>query len=602
MNGTSVRIAAVFLACAAYAAMLSLIFRSLNPLVGYNGLKAVPDLAVLLLMLAPFWLVRIQLPRAAVIGAVLVSGLWMFAYAAQLQFLSHTGTFASRPLLIYSFTHLEDVAKVAMSGADNVLVIELILGAVLIAAAVSLRPLRQALTLPLGRVALGSLVVLVMSVSIFLPVSGSAVAGPIFSAGYADDLPAVLGPQREYRAPRLIQPISADITRPNIVMWIIESGRADMIDLESEKPNPQFINRLARESLYFERAYTTTTHTSKSLIGILCGHYPLPVMQIVEAIPGRLPLTCLPKLLAEAGYQTVFLQAALGAFENRRGLTGNLGYAKTVVQEDLDPSFKKAGYLSMDERALLQPLEEAAKNAAATPSFITLLTNLTHHPYAPPGMKTPEESAPNAYGTAVEYVDDFLEEAYILMGKYVDWDNTILIVLSDHGEAFGEHGLSQHDSVSYEEVVRVPLFIRYPPRLKPSVDNRLRQTTDILPSLLELVGLPWEGEIVGKSLLQPDGHDHVVTTCWPTRSCHGLIRADGMKVIFNFGPASELFFDLNNDRRESANLAASTQSASAIVEGMKRISIARNTAESPYARSLGSVSERGESKAAGEAR
>lgn len=582
MTFSKEKISALLLSGALFVAVLSLIARALNPDTFYNGLKAVPDLAVLLLALVPFWLLSEKRPRLSSWGAAVCTGIWMFAYAAQLQFLTHTGTFASRPLLIYAATHLGDVTKVAMSGADYVLVAYVVLGIVFIVGAIRLRALHLALLEPTARLAVGAMCVLVACGAFWLPISGSAVAGPIFSAGYSDDLPAVPGPGLIYSAPKLQGPIAADHLRPNVVMWIIESGRSDMIDLKSEQPNPAFINRLARESFYFERAYTTTTHTSKALIGILCGHYPLPVMQIVEAIPGRLPLTCLPKLMAQAGYQTVFMQAALGAFENRRGLTANLGYAKTLVQEDLSPQFKKAGYLGMDERALLQPLEDAAQAAATTPSFITLLTNLTHHPYAPPGLSAPEEPAPNAYGTAVEYVDDFLEEAYRRMGQHLDWDNTILIVLSDHGEAFGEHGLSQHDSVSYEEVIRVPLFIRYPPKFQPKVDGALRQTTDIMPTLLEMIGLPWTGQIVGKSVLQSEEHDHVVTTCWPTRSCHGVIRDNGMKLIFNFGPPAELLFNLPQDGGERINLAKLPSSVHMVQELTANLATARASAEQPY--------------------
>lgn len=571
------RIASIFLACGLYVAGVSLATRSMGPELQYGAIKALPDLLVLMLLLVPAWFASTRFPRSATVGAAVISVLWMLAYTAQLQFLVETGQFASRPLILFAAGHLGDVGKVASSGVKGIVVAEMLIGSLLIVGAAIARPLHRGLSEPAGNLAVNGLALIVAVGAIALPYNGSAVAGPILSNSFSSELPTLSAEE----APRYVAPVLDLATlpslekRPNIVIWIIESGRADIVDYSGKHRFPPFINQLADESLKFKNTYITTSHTSKALVGILCGHYARPQMQILEAGTSDWRLTCLPHLLRQAGYKSTFLQAALGSFENRKGLTANLGFDTTVVQEDLDPKFEKAGYFGMDERALLDPLAKAAALSKDSPIFLTLLTNLTHHPYALAGQKEPTDVPPVAYGAAVEYVDSFLADAYQRMGKHLDWNNTLLIVLGDHGEAFGEHALMQHDVVSYQEVVSAPLFIRYPAQIKPGVDAGLRQQVDILPTVLQTIGANWTGQIAGQSLLKPSSRDHVVTTCWYTNSCHAFVAADGMKMIFRFGSAPESVFDLNNDPLEKHDLVADPRFVPLVYKATAAIARAR---------------------------
>lgn len=98
------QIAALLLSSALFVAALSLIARALNPDAPYNGLKAVPDIALLLIVLAPLCLLSSPKPSLAAWGTAGCTAIWMLTYAAQRQFLTHTGTFASRPLFVYAAT------------------------------------------------------------------------------------------------------------------------------------------------------------------------------------------------------------------------------------------------------------------------------------------------------------------------------------------------------------------------------------------------------------------------------------------------------------------------------------------------------------------
>jgi arylsulfatase A-like enzyme len=347
--------------------------------------------------------------------------------------------------------------------------------------------------------------------------------------------------------------------RPDVVMLVLESMRADVVGPHARPGEPEltpFLDRFAREALVYETVYTTVPHTSKALIGILCGMYPLLVMPIVESVPGQLSVVCAPELLREIGYRTAFMQTALGEFENRPGLVENLGFEKWIVQEDLAGDYEQTGYFGMDEFAMLEPALAWLAEKKSQPSFLTLLTVSTHHPYQAPGMPEPGgDEAFDGYRRAVQHLDRFAQALYEGMKSTGALENTVFIIVGDHGEAFGEHGRRQHDAVPYEEGIRVPLLIRGPEWLgRPRRISGLRSHIDLLPTLLELLDVRWSGLLPGLSLLSSDGHESVLVSCWYDDHCLALRKGD-LKYVFHYGRGPSEVFDLSTDPSELRNLA-----------------------------------------------
>lgn len=80
-------------------------------------------------------------------------------------------------------------------------------------------------------------------------------------------------------------------------------------------------------------------------------------------------------------------------------------------------------------------------------------------------------------------------------------DNTVFVFTSDHGYFYGEHGLNEERRLAYEETIRIPLLIRFPPRIKAgSISNEMVLTLDLAPTLLALAGLTPPGPMEGRSL------------------------------------------------------------------------------------------------------
>ena len=105
----------------------------------------------------------------------------------------------------------------------------------------------------------------------------------------------------------------------------------------------------------------------------------------------------------------------------------------------------------------------------------------------------------------IEYLEDTYDEEILSWDqqfkKLIDWlqgegllESTIIVVTSDHGEEFAEHGFLKHGSQLYEESIRVPLVLRAPGRVAPGRVSRAVETRGIHDALIQLAGLPREFE------------------------------------------------------------------------------------------------------------
>lgn len=353
-----------------------------------------------------------------------------------------------------------------------------------------------------------------------------------------------------YEAPTLAQ----EARRPrDVVLVILETFRADAVGAyrgypeESDTPR---LDRLAREGAMVESAYATVAHTSKALVGILCGSFPRLNLPIDEAGEGGLPLACLPELLGQVGYRTRFVQSAPGGFEDRVGLVRNMGFEEWKMSEDLEG--EPSGYLGMDERAMLPPALAWAREEDDRPLFLTVLTSVSHHPYQVPGDPPIRGQATKEdFEKSVRYVDAFVGELHDALRKVLP--DALFVFVGDHGEGFGEHGVWGHNLLAYEEGIRVPLILHGADEL-PSQVSGLRHQVDLLPTILDLLGIGWEGELPGLSLLDPEGHQYVVSSCWLRRRCIAL-RIGDLKFIDHYGRAPMEIYDLAADPEEKEDLA-----------------------------------------------
>jgi len=280
-----------------------------------------------------------------------------------------------------------------------------------------------------------------------------------------------------------------------IVFLIVESGRADAIPLNynssrmkqllDEKWQAQrnvtlWFEKLSRESLHFRGARTVCSYTLKSLMGLFCGRYPMLHNTMVEynmSWYGQEERShCLPRLLADKGWATAFMQPGDSHFDHQPELMTKTGFLEQVdynslranVAEDGKEQFRKMNYFGYADRALLSPVASwlSEKSKKGQPFLLSMLTNVLHHPFIPPPEwpKRPlcsKLKAVNYYLNSLQYTESFAAELFQTMKEALGakiWSQTLVIVLGDHGMALNEHSRFGANENGYEEIFRIPLM------------------------------------------------------------------------------------------------------------------------------------------------
>ena len=331
-------------------------------------------------------------------------------------------------------------------------------------------------------------------------------------------------PPASFSRPRLIveQPGSG----PNMILISIDTLRADHLgSYDYERDTSPNIDRLAAEGVRFENAFSTSMWTLPAHASLLTGLYSSHhgAYRFGMGTPLGRELRTLPELLSQRGYETagftggVYVSAALG-FDQGFDLFR-------------EPMHTFAKGVSFEER-VDQALEwiEARKRQ---PWFLFLHTYDVHVPYAPrppfdtlfdPDYRGPSRTAytpqhpfrqpdaldPELVDHIVALYDGGIRQMDVEVGRLADAlrgiensRETCLVLTSDHGEEFKEHGHLFHGrAVVYEELVQVPLVFWCPSLLRGGrVVHDVVSIVDVLPTLLELVGGSVPESIDGRSLL-----------------------------------------------------------------------------------------------------
>lgn len=322
-------------------------------------------------------------------------------------------------------------------------------------------------------------------------------------------------------------------TRPNVLLITIDSLRADRLGCYGyDRPTSPRIDELAAEGIRFDQAISPSTWTLPSVFSILTGLYPSA--HGVEHFLSRLgPDTAtLGTEFRMAGYDTyaaishVVLNPA--QFDTARGFD-------TVRYYELNHWIVSSPQYTADAADWI-----ASRTRKGRAWFAWLHYFDPHYNYVPheslgdfyrmdPRGRDPKdydmlalEKRDRSTVTADDYA--YLSEMYDGEIRFTDqaigdlfdrlrgigqYESTLIVLTSDHGEAFGEHDDLGHTPVVYDTVARVPLIVRLPASLPevraaaPADTSAPVSTVDIAPSLLAWLGLPKLPASDGRNLLTP---------------------------------------------------------------------------------------------------
>jgi arylsulfatase A-like enzyme/Flp pilus assembly protein TadD len=298
------------------------------------------------------------------------------------------------------------------------------------------------------------------------------------------------------------KPTSPEATRPNIILITLDTTRADRMGfLGSQRGLTPNLDALAKQSVVFTRAYAQVPLTTPSHAALLTGTYPQ--FSHIEDLGAPLgaDIPYVPDLLHHHGYHTA---AFVGAYILDPAGTAR-GFERGFDVYDANFHQRKPGedrYKSVERRA-----EDVANRALGwlsrhqqRPFFIWLHFYDAHDPYDPP---EPFKShyASFLYDGEVAYTDSVVGGIVQVLRKHDLYQNTLLTIAADHGEAFGEHGEQRHGMLLYDETIHVPLLMKLPAGKLAGkrVEDRVA-LADVAPSLLEAAHVPAPSTMQSQSL------------------------------------------------------------------------------------------------------
>ncbi len=361
----------------------------------------------------------------------------------------------------------------------------------------------------------------------------------------------------------------------NVALIFLESTRAQSVTPYNESlDTTPFLDELAKNSLFAEQAYGSIPFTSKANVAVNCGIFPHPVQLsyglLPEASPGGIPARCLPHLLKDQDYSTAYFTPAEKNFEDFGELVGNFGYEELYSYESMDKQevAKMRGMGLSGDEIMLEPSEEwlTEQKESGKPFLATYLTSNTHYPYSlPDGYEEErfvEDEELNRYLNAIRLQDILLEsifDQYKDLGLYED---TVFVILADHGEGFGEHGMYTHGNIPYEEGLKIPMIVHDPKQFEDG--ERIQAPVsqlDVLPTIADLLGYEIEGGAYqGSSLLGPPLPEDrsLAFSCWAAEECLASLQGTE-KYIYFYDNQPDQLFDLSEDPLEQKNLAVQRQ-------------------------------------------
>jgi len=382
------------------------------------------------------------------------------------------------------------------------------------------------------------------------------------------------------------------VSDANVVIVVADATRADHVGCYGyPRETTPHIDRLAESSALFESHFSQTTETKSSTACLLTSQYA--DTNLADGPRALIPGTFTMEMgLKDAGLRTVLITSNLKA-SPLYGIGDDFNDA--IWDRQLEPMARE-GEKRYTPSLAIRAFSEWLDGNADSRFFAYIHLLPPHYPYEQPdemtalfegltpvgfepgGVPYPETiPAPipptpplpdwiNLYDANLRYADASIGEIeQLLIGRGL-LDNTLFIVTSDHGEAFGEHGHAWHGRSTYDEVCHIPLLIRFPgEKFAGARIGALTQSVDLLPTIFDLLMARYPAEgIQGGSLLpllagtSQSATDYVYCRGGGRPSKYLVRNHDYALMLYSNGKWRALY-DLKNDPKQRENIIASHQ-------------------------------------------
>jgi len=400
------------------------------------------------------------------------------------------------------------------------------------------------------------------------------------------------------------EPKTAPLAGKNVLVILVDACATDHLGFMGyERNTTPYLGQLAEEGIVFEDVTSAAPYTIASVASLMTGE-AVDLHGVTEAgdvVSDNLPM--LAERFQEAGYQTA-------AFSANAHIQERFGFGRGFDEfHGYWPKLQETHHVPEQQRKQAAAfLERAAKDPRPFFSYVHLLP--PHAPYDPPmparrrfagylantdldsagalanltplsrAARVPgpaeDQAIRDLYDASLEHVDSVIHELTTKLDELELTDDTLIVILSDHGEAFGQHGLWQHARTVYQEMVRVPLVLKLPVGTSLAPQARIPEPValiDLNPTLIDLFALPGPrpfsatslaGLLPGSRDTRPTDRPPIVTRTAGPRE-HIAVREGHYKLTHQLAapgsgaPGIWQFFDLAEDPSENAPIATADE-------------------------------------------
>ncbi len=379
----------------------------------------------------------------------------------------------------------------------------------------------------------------------------------------------------------------------NVVLLTIDALRKDVLGCYGSTSGlTPFVDSLKGQCLRFRRAQAIGPYTQASFPGILTSSYYLDYADHGKGKMLSSKRTMVSEVLKDSGITTA-------AFHSNPYMCGLFGWNRgwDVFYDGMDVEVTdEVPYVKGDgiNHQVESWLASQPSGSASKPFFLWAHYMDIHEPYVPPRKYVDMIAASltlsevemlalfrdvilprdvskqetvlvlkKLYDAHVRECDDFVKSFFAILEKHNLLDDTTVIITSDHGDEFAEHGGLSHDGKMFSELIDIPLLIYERDRSAGETCDRLVSNIDLSPTILNLFGMEPPREFRGQSLLPASDY--------PDKGCFGeaigkrgrqketdkpvhYYREDDAKIICDEGADSWQMFDLDADPAELNNV------------------------------------------------
>ncbi len=370
---------------------------------------------------------------------------------------------------------------------------------------------------------------------------------------------------------------------PNIIIIVIDALRKDHVGVYGYKRDTTpCIDHFARSAVVFKRPVSQSSWTAPAVSSLFTSLYPSAHDVNGLKVTLNKKLVTFAEKMKNRGYATV-------AFVANPYISKNFYFDQGFdLFDEINDSYKP---LASDVNSKALPwLAEHSRS----PFFMYLHYMDVHGPYGAPEPYDTFFTSPvprpmtqkeiktmrkftglfrtgnsdlnyymDRYDGAIRYVDHHIGKLLETLQHHGLYENSIIMITSDHGETFFEHGMVEHGCYLYTEEIDIPLIMKLPRHIAGHIDtNRLIGLVDVMPFIEQLIEKPLSAAVHNRALPAPVGTDRSFSELLRTKK-HGspwspiiAMVKDGYKAIYSVqsGTVTELY-DMRYDPEEQHNIA-----------------------------------------------